>query len=63
MFVGRESWLSRDLITHPATMTHSEIPVEERNKLGITDGLVRLSVGLEDVQDIIDDLEMALKMI
>ncbi len=48
------------LIQHPATMTHSSMPVEERLSLGITDGLIRLSVGLEDVNDIIQDLEQAL---
>ncbi|MBI4721607.1 MAG: PLP-dependent transferase [Candidatus Stahlbacteria bacterium] len=49
------------LITHPATMTHAEIPKEKREKIGITDGLVRISVGLEDVEDIINDLDNALK--
>src|SRR5215467_8704064 len=39
------------LISHPATMTHASVPVEHRNKIGITDGLVRISVGIEDVQD------------
>ncbi|MGB4431179.1 MAG: methionine gamma-lyase [Limnochordia bacterium] len=45
------------LIQHPASMTHSTYPPEERAKCGITDGLVRLSVGLEDPEDIIDDLK------
>jgi cystathionine beta-lyase/cystathionine gamma-synthase len=48
------------LITHPVTMTHAAIPAEERVKAGITDGLVRLSVGLEDVEDLIADLGSAL---
>ena len=48
------------LISHPATMTHASVPVETRNKLGITDGLVRVSVGIEDVEDIIADLDQAL---
>jgi cystathionine gamma-lyase len=48
------------MITHPATMTHGEVPREERLARGLTDGLVRLSVGIEDVQDIIDDLAEAL---
>jgi len=48
------------LIQHPASMTHSVIPAEERAKMGITDGLIRLSVGIEDVEDILDDLDMAL---
>jgi cystathionine beta-lyase/cystathionine gamma-synthase len=48
------------LISHPATMTHASVPVEKRNSLGITDGLVRVSVGIEDVEDIIEDLDQAL---
>ena len=48
------------MITHPATMTHAEVPVAERHARGLTDGLVRLSVGIEDVADILADLEQAL---
>jgi cystathionine gamma-lyase/cystathionine beta-lyase/cystathionine gamma-lyase/homocysteine desulfhydrase len=48
------------LISHPATMTHASVPEETRKKLGITDGLVRVSVGIEDVEDIISDLDQAL---
>jgi methionine-gamma-lyase len=48
------------LICHPPTMTHSIVPCEDRLKAGLTDGLVRLSVGIEDVDDIIVDLEQAL---
>ncbi len=48
------------LVQHPASMTHVSIPEEERKKFGITDGLIRLSVGLEDAQDIINDLDQAL---
>jgi len=48
------------LISHPATMTHASVPAEARNRLGITDGLVRISVGIEDLEDIIADLEQAL---
>ncbi len=51
------------LIQHPASMTHSPIPREERLKAGITDGQVRLSVGIEDVEDIISDLDQALKIV
>jgi len=51
---------SKSLITHPATTTHMKIGVEERARLGITDGVVRLSVGLEDVEDLKDDLGRAL---
>jgi cystathionine beta-lyase/cystathionine gamma-synthase len=47
------------LISHPATMTHASVPADERNRLGITDGLVRISVGIEDVEDLIADLENA----
>lgn len=49
------------LIQHPASMTHSPVPAEDRLKMGITDGLVRLSVGLEDVRDIIADLDAGLR--
>lgn len=49
------------LISHPASMTHASVPVEKRNALGITDGLVRISVGVEDVEDIIEDLDQALE--
>ncbi len=48
------------LIEHPASMTHSGVPKEQREKQGITDGLVRFSVGIEDVQDLRDDLQRAL---
>jgi len=48
------------LITHPVTMTHSAVEPAERARVGITDGLVRVSVGLEDVEDLIADLEQAL---
>lgn len=48
------------LISHPATMTHASVPEETRRRLGITDGLVRISVGIEDVEDIIEDLNQAL---
>lgn len=48
------------LVEHPASMTHASIPKEERIKFGITDGLIRLSVGLEDADDIIRDIDQAL---
>jgi cystathionine beta-lyase/cystathionine gamma-synthase len=51
------------LISHPAQMTHSSIPPEVRQEIGITDGLVRLSVGIEDVEDVIADLDEALAKI
>ena len=49
------------MITHPATMTHAEVPREERLARGFEDGLVRLSVGIEDSEDLIADLERAFK--
>lgn len=48
------------LVSHPASMTHASVPPEERTRLGITDGLVRISVGIEEVEDIIADLDQAL---
>jgi len=51
------------LISHPATMTHAAVGEEGRRKIGITDGLVRISVGIEDVEDILADLDQALEAI
>ena len=51
------------LIGHPASMTHASIPKEERLKVGLTDSLIRLSMGVEDVDDLISDLEAALSLI
>ena len=51
------------LISHPATMTHASVPPEVRKRIGITDGLVRISVGIEDVEDLIADLDQALRKI
>jgi cystathionine gamma-lyase/cystathionine beta-lyase len=48
------------LINHPATMTHASIPKEEREKVGVADSLLRLSVGVEDIEDLINDLKRAL---
>jgi len=48
------------LISHPAVMTHAAVPRERRDAMGVTDGLVRISVGIEDVEDLIGDLEQAL---
>jgi len=47
------------LISHPASMTHASVPLERRLDLGITEGLVRLSCGVEDVGDLLEDLEQA----
>ncbi len=49
------------LISHPASMTHASVPPERRNQMGITDGLIRLSTGVEDADDLIADLEQAFK--
>ena len=51
------------MITHPATMTHAEVPPADRNARGLSDGLVRLSVGIEDVDDIVEDLAQALERV
>src|ERR1700751_2072983 len=51
------------LINHPALMTHASVPKEKRDELGVGDSLVRLSVGIEDVRDLIDDLKSALEAI
>jgi cystathionine gamma-lyase/cystathionine beta-lyase/cystathionine gamma-lyase/homocysteine desulfhydrase len=51
------------LISHPATMTHAAVGAEGRAKIGLTDGMVRISVGIEDVDDIVADLEQALAAI
>jgi cystathionine beta-lyase/cystathionine gamma-synthase len=48
------------LCNHPATMTHASIPAEERLKIGLTDSLIRLSVGIEDADDLIADLQQAI---
>jgi cystathionine gamma-lyase/cystathionine beta-lyase/cystathionine gamma-lyase/homocysteine desulfhydrase len=51
------------LISHPATMTHAALGEKGRKAIGLTDGLVRISVGIEDIQDILDDLDQALAAI
>ncbi len=51
------------LINHPASMTHASIPKEERIKNGLTDSLIRLSIGVEDVDDLTADLEQALSRV
>jgi O-succinylhomoserine sulfhydrylase len=54
---------SKSLVTHPVTTTHRSLKPEERERLGITDALIRFSVGLEDPQDLIEDLDQALKAV
>ncbi|HEY7568025.1 MAG TPA: PLP-dependent aspartate aminotransferase family protein [Gemmatimonadaceae bacterium] len=49
------------LVCHPATMTHASVPLERRQAIGITDGLIRFSVGVEDVNDLLNDLELAFR--
>jgi cystathionine beta-lyase/cystathionine gamma-synthase len=51
------------LISHPATMTHASVPREEREKVGLTDGLVRISVGIEDLDDLVEDLDQSLAVL
>ena len=56
VWVGVES-----LITYPTTQTHADIPVEVRHSYGLTDDLLRLSIGIEDSRDLVDDLRAALE--
>ena len=53
----------KSLLCHPATMTHKSIPEITRKAAGVSDGLIRLSVGIEDVEDLIEDLEQALQKV
>ena len=48
------------LVCHPASMTHASIPVEVRRKVGIADGLIRLSIGIENIDDLLADLDQAI---
>jgi cystathionine beta-lyase/cystathionine gamma-synthase len=48
------------LISHPATMTHASVPADMRQRIGVTDDLVRISVGIEDIADLKEDLSQAL---
>jgi len=51
------------LINHPASMTHASVPKEERVKSGLVDSLIRLSIGVEDVDDLLEDLNQALNKV
>ena len=51
------------LISHPISMTHASVPEETRKRLGITPGLVRISVGIEDIEDLIADVDQALSAV
>ncbi|MBS1689730.1 MAG: PLP-dependent transferase, partial [Bacteroidetes bacterium] len=53
----------KSLLCHPATMTHKSIPAEKRQAAGVADSLIRLSVGLEDAQDLIRDIDQALNKV
>ena len=55
--------LKAKILQHSATMTHSTIPREDRLKAGITDGLIRLSIGIEDVDELAEDITQALDKI
>ena len=54
---------TRTIVTHPTTSTHSKLSPDERERVGISDGLIRLSIGLENIQDIKEDIEQALAKI
>ena len=54
---------AKSIVTHPATTTHQRLPDEQKQLLGITPGLVRFSVGLEDADDLVGDIEQALSLI
>jgi len=49
------------LLCHPASMTHAGVPREQREQYGITDGLIRMSIGMENIQDILNDLDQSLR--
>jgi len=51
------------LVEHPASMTHASVPQEERERIGPTEPLIRLSVGIEDVDDLVSDLSTALEQV
>jgi O-succinylhomoserine sulfhydrylase len=52
---------AKTILTHPATTTHQRLPQAQKDLLGITDGLVRISIGIEDTDDLIADIQQALK--
>src|SRR3990167_1778827 len=61
--IAKSLGVVESLIEHPASMTHASIPRQDREKIGLSDGLIRLSVGIEDAYDLIRDLNQALKII
>ena len=58
---GSKSWRPETLVTHPSTVTHAEMPEEEKNARGITNSMVRIAVGLENIDDLIEDFKNALE--
>ena len=60
MLISNNLGDAKSIITHPATTTHKRLSADQRKQLGITQGLLRLSVGLEDSKDLIKDLSSAL---
>jgi len=54
---------TRSIATHPTSTTHSKLTEEERNQIGIYPGTIRISVGLEDIDDIVEDIEQALEKV
>jgi cystathionine beta-lyase/cystathionine gamma-synthase len=58
--LGESLGAVESLVCHPLTMTHASVPVERRQELGITEGLVRLSVGIEDIGDLLEDIDRGL---
>jgi O-acetylhomoserine (thiol)-lyase len=52
---------AKTLVIHPASTTHQQVPVEEREAVGVGDDMIRISVGLEDLEDIVADLDQALR--
>ncbi len=60
MLISNNLGDAKSIVTHPATTTHQRLPAEQKAALGITPGLVRLSVGLEDPEDLLEDLRRAL---
>ena len=63
LHAGRVAGRGRDMISHPATMTHAALGEKGRREIGLTDGMVRISVGIEDVDDLLADLDQALAAI
>ena len=63
MLISNNLGDAKSIVTHPTTTTHQRLPADQKERLGITQGLLRLSVGLEDSKDLISDLSFALNKI